>query len=772
MAALYESWSIPTAVLLVVPLGIVGALAATSLRGLSNDVYFKVGFLTIIGLSTKNAILIVEFAKDAQERGLGLGQATLEAVHVRLRPILMTPFAFILGVTPLAVVMIVAGLVTVIFHRLKQPVVLGYILAGLIIGPHTPPFPLIHDEATINTLAELGVILLMFSLGLEFSLRKLRQVGAPALIAAVLEILLLFWVGYEIGRLLHWRSLDSIFLGAMLSMSSTTIIVKVLGELGKMKERFAGLVFGILVLEDILGIAMIALLSGIAKTGNLSVGAVGQTLGKLGVFLAVTLVAGLLIVPRLIRYVARFKSNEMLLVTVLGLCFGVSLLALKLGYSVALGAFVIGAVLAEAREIHRIESLIEPVRDMFSAVFFVAIGLLIDPKMILAHWLPVLVITLAVVVGKVLACSFGAFAGGKDSRTALRVGMSLAQIGEFSFIIASLGVTLKVTSDFLYPIAVAVSAITTLLTPYLIRSTDAVADRFDRLAPRSLTQLLSVYTEWVGQLGDPGQVSAARKLIRRWIWQMLLNAVLAAGIFITAAFLAQQRPGWFMALGLNGVWLEAALWFGAVWLSLPLFIATFRKLQALGLLIAELKVPVSPGNERATALRAVVAQGVPAVGLVVLGVYVLVLSSTLLPPINVLLALLAIVALVTWLLWHSFVKVYAKAQFTLKETLTQPPPSRREHEPQALSGLLGEANLERVSLSQDSPATGKFIREVGLRTRTGASIVGIDRDGASLVNPSPDEELRAGDQLLLLGTRSQLDAARLALAAASREDPV
>jgi len=209
----------------------------------------------------------------------------------------------------LAVVMMVAAVVTIVFHRLKQPVVLGYILAGVIIGPHTPPFPLIHDKDTINTLSELGVILLMFSLGLEFSLRKLKSVGAPAFIAATLEILLLFWVGYEVGILFNWGKMDSIFLGAMLSMSSTTVIIKVLGELGKMKERFAQLIFGILIIEDILGIAMIALLSGIAMTGSLSVVDVGATLGKLGIFLSATLVVGLIAVPRLLGYVAKFKSN-------------------------------------------------------------------------------------------------------------------------------------------------------------------------------------------------------------------------------------------------------------------------------------------------------------------------------------------------------------------------------------------------------------------------------------------------------------------------------
>src|SRR5882724_2744184 len=354
----------------------------------------------------------------------------------------------------LAVVMIVAGLVTVIFHRFKQPVVLGYIIAGVIIGPHTPPFPLIRDKETIDTLSDLGVILLMFSLGLEFSMRKLRQVGGTAFIAAFLEILLMVWIGYEIGRLFGWSIMDSIFLGAMLSISSTTIIVKALADLGKTKERFAQLIFGILIIEDILAIVMIALLSGIAMTGALNLATVGITVGKLGIFLVSALVVGLISVPRLIGYVAKFKSNEMLLITVLGLCFGFSLLAAKLGYSVALGAFIIGAVIAESREIHRIEILTEPIRDMFSAIFFVAIGLAIDPKILAAYWLPVVVITIVVVVGKILACAFGTFVSGNDTRTSLRVGMGLAQIGEFSFIIALLGLTLKVTSHFLYPIAV------------------------------------------------------------------------------------------------------------------------------------------------------------------------------------------------------------------------------------------------------------------------------------------------------------------------------
>lgn len=662
----------------------------------------------------------------------------------------------------LAVVMIVAGFVTILFHHFKQPVVLGYILAGLIIGPHTPPFPLIHDEHTINTFAELGVIMLMFSLGLEFSLRKLTKVGISAFIAAFLEILLMAWVGYEIGQFFGWSRMDSIFLGAILSISSTTIIVKALGELGKTKEKFAQLIFGILVIEDILGIAMIALLSSIALTGSLSVEEVGRTLGRLGLFLTVVLVAGLIAVPRLIGYVARFKRNEMLLVTVLGLCFGVSLLAIKMGYSVALGAFIIGAIIAETREMHRIESLIEPVRDMFSAVFFVTIGLLIDPALLKTHWVPVLVIVIAVVVGKVCSCAFGAFMGGNDTRTSLRVGMGLAQIGEFSFIIASLGLSLKVTSEFLYPIAVAVSAITTLLTPYLIKSADGFVNQFDRLAPRSVFNALSLYTDWVGRLGRR-HTGLAMKLIRRWAGQMILNAALIAAVFIAAVFLEKHHPAWLKQLGLDRQWIKALYWLAAVVVSLPMFIATTRKLQALGLLIAELKVTDAAAGANAKAIRALVAQIIPIAGAVVLGLFAMVLSSALLPTFNLLIVMLIVAGLISWLLRRSFIRVYAKAQVALEETFADAPTPVEHAAPAPLPSLLREANLETLAIAEHSSAAGKLIRELQLRAETGASIVGIERPNEKIINPGPDEELRAGDQLLLLGSRAQLEAARTRL---------
>ena len=657
----------------------------------------------------------------------------------------------------LAVVLIVAGVVTLLFHRFKQPVVLGYILAGFIIGPHTPPFALITSQESINTLSEIGVILLMFSLGLEFSLRKLKKVGGTAVIAAVLEILVMGWVGYELGRTFDWNNTDSLFLGAMLAMSSTTVIIKVLNEMGRTKETFAQLIFGILIIEDILGIAMIALLSGIAMTGSLSVAGIGLTLGKLTVFLVVVLVIGLATVPRLFGYVAKFKSNEMTLVTALAFCFGVSLLAAKLGYSVALGAFVIGAVIAEAREIHRIETLVEPVRDMFSAVFFTAIGLLINPKMLMTHWAPILAITAAVVVCKVIACTSGTFLGGYDRGTSLRVGMSVAQIGEFSFIIASLGVTLKVTSDFLYPIAVAVSAITTLLTPYLIRSSDTVVKKLERISPRSLINVMSLYTQWVGQLGNNRHPNLAAKLTRGWILQMALNVTLMTGIFIAAVYLGQNPPAWLRELNLSSANLKAALWFAAVVCSLPLFIATTRKLQALGMLIAQTRVTKAAAGERTAAIQAMVTQVITIAGTVLLAFYVLVLTSTLLPSLRVLIALTALIALIAWLLRRSFIRVYSKAQAALQETMNQP--SVPALAVTVVPSVLREAVLETVQIAAGSPAAGKLIRELQLRTQTGASIVAIERSGQNILNPGPDEELQAGDQIVLFGSRSQLEEA-------------
>ena len=658
----------------------------------------------------------------------------------------------------LAVVMVVAGAVTVLFHRFKQPVVLGYILAGVIIGPHTPPFKLIQDEETIKTLGELGMVFLMFSLGLEFSLRKLRQVGLTALIAALLEIVLMLWLGYEIGRLFGWSTMDSLFLGAMMSISSTTIIVKALADLGKAKEKFAELIFGILIVEDILAIAMIALLSGVAMTGSLQTTDVLFSLGKLAVFLTAAVVIGLLTVPKVLSYVAKFKSDEMLLVAVLGICFGLCLAAVRLGYSIALGAFLVGAVMAEARQIASIRRITEPIRDMFSAVFFVAIGLLIDPRVLVDYAVPIIVISIAVVVGQVLTCAFGTFVAGHDTRTAMRVGMGLAQIGEFSFIIAKLGVDLKVTSPFLYPIAVTVSAITTFSTPYLIKNADRVVAWFGRRAPRGVVSYLNVYTQWIGaRAARPS--SLAGRLLRRWSWQMALNIALCIAIFAGAVIVTKSAPAWLTRIAGSSDVVNAIMWLTAAVLCLPLFIATFRKLQAVGLLIAETAVSQSAAGDRAPAVRSVIAQVIPMAGIVAMALLVVALSAALLPPTDIVLVLGGLILIVAGVLWRSFVKLYSKAQFALTETLSQPPAPHVGETPGSLKDLLAGAELKNIEIVSTSPAAGKLIAELRLRTLTGASIVAVQRDGTSMINPGPEDDIQPGDRVLLLGTREHLTAA-------------
>ncbi|CAN7734973.1 cation:proton antiporter [Aquipseudomonas alcaligenes] len=571
----------------------------------------------------------------------------------------------------MAVIMLVAGLVTILCHRFKQPVVLGYIIAGFLIGPHTPPFALIHEEETIKILAELGVIFLMFCLGLEFSLRKLFKVGATAFIAAFLEIVLMIWIGYEIGAFFGWSTMDSLFLGAILAISSTTIIIKALSDLKMKNERFAQLIFGVLIVEDILGIGIIALLSGIALSGSVETGQVFATVGKLSLFMVVALVIGILLVPRLLAYVAKFESNEMLLVTVLGLCFGFCLLVVKLEYSMVLGAFLIGAIIAESRQLAQIERLVEPVRDMFSAIFFVAIGLMIDPAILVEYAWPIAVITVAVVLGKMVSCGIGAFIAGNDGRTSLRVGMGLSQIGEFSFIIAALGMTLQVTSDFLYPVAVAVSAITTLLTPYLIRSADPLSQKLAGIVPSRIVRVFNLYGDWLRSIQPQGQGAVLAGMIRKILLQVGVNIALVVAIFLSGAYFAGTLAGYLSDWVGQANLQKGLVWGAALLLSLPFLIAAYRKLKALSMLLAEMGVTPEKAGRHTARVRKVIAEVIPALSLGVIMLLLMALSASILPTLELLVLIALLAAGVIALLWRWLIRVHSRMQIALMETLEQ-----------------------------------------------------------------------------------------------------
>jgi len=576
----------------------------------------------------------------------------------------------------LAVIMLVAGVVTVIFHYLKQPVVLGYIIAGLIIGPYTSPFPFISDEKTIRTLGELGVVFLMFGLGLEFSLRKLAKVGATAFVAAIAQIILLIWVGYEIGRFFAWKQMDAIFLGAMMAISSTTITVKALEELGLKKEKFANLIYGILIVEDILAISLIVMLTGIATTGQLEAAEAAMTVGELILFITVSLAIGIMLIPRLLNLVAKFHSKEMLLVTVLGLCFGFCLLVMKMEYSVALGAFLIGAIMAESRHIHTIEKLIEPVKDMFIAIFFVTIGLLLDPMILWKYALPIAIISGAVVIGKVISCSLGTFITGHDGKTSMSVAMGKAQIGEFSFIIASLGLTLNVTSDFLYPIVVAVSTITTLTTPYLIKSSDPVSTWMGKRIPATIKNVFIQYSSWLGQIRSDHQLrSDIRPFVRRISLHVFVNTCIVITLFLSATKLFTLINDYVDTghlLWFNEDYQQATMWAMSVLLSAPFMFAIYRKVEALGLLLADVRLASSNYSESdRAATHQLFAQLMPVLTIISLLMLVSALSSSILPPMGMLIILAAFMAIVIYLLRKQMVKIHAKLQIALTESFKE-----------------------------------------------------------------------------------------------------
>jgi CPA2 family monovalent cation:H+ antiporter-2 len=486
---------------------------------------------------------------------------------------------------------------------------------------------------------------------------------------------------------------------------------------------------------------------------------------KLAVFFAVVLVAGLLFVPRLMDYVDRRGGSEMMLITTLGLCFGVALLASMLNYSIALGAFLIGTVIAETRQIHKIAALTGPVRDMFSAIFFVTIGMLIDPPMLLQYAGPIAAISAAVIVGKVATCSFGVFLGGRDVRTSLCVGMGLAQIGEFSFIIATLGLALHVTDSFLYPIAVAVSAITTFVTPYLIRAAEPTAAWIDRTVPAPVMQSLAVYTTWVGSFANRNS-SPLMMVVQQLARQLFLNLLLTIGAFALGAWLVavdvRYLPPGLRAPEVN----QSLVWVVVMLLTSPIYLASFRKLTAMSALVAEVCFPLQRGEgDRGGAIRAVISHVFILGALVVMIFITILLSTSILSFSENLLLLMIPMAIFIMLFRSKLVRLYSRAQIALHETMLELP-SLAHAEERPLPDLLREAELETIEIPPAAAIAGRALRDIPLRTQTGASIVAIERSGQRLVNPGPEEVLQPGDRVLLIGQADQLPGARDLLLAA------
>ena len=429
----------------------------------------------------------------------------------------------------LGIILGAAAIVSLIFKQLKQPVVLGYIIAGLLVSTHVPLLPSVQDHESIKIWAEIGVIFLLFGLGLEFSFKKLAQVGKPASVTAITKVIAMLAVGYGLGQIVGWSKMDSIFLGGILSISSTTIVVRAFDELGMKGRSFVSLVFGVLVIEDLVAILLLVLLSTGVATERLSGSELLAATLKLGFFLVLWFAIGIYVLPTALRLLRKLMNDETTLVIAIGLCFLMVIFATHVGFSPALGAFVMGSILAETREGKRVEHLIEPVKNLFAAVFFVSVGMMIDPHILIEHFGIIMLIAGVNIVFKFSSTMTGSMLSGQNLKNSVQTGMSLAQIGEFSFIIATLGLTLKATSDFLYPIAVAVSALTTFTTPYLIKSSEGFAVWLERHLPAKFLRGLQHYQSRINRRSDHG--------IFKTLWEtyglkLVINLVVVVAIVL------------------------------------------------------------------------------------------------------------------------------------------------------------------------------------------------------------------------------------------------
>ncbi len=403
-------------------------------------------------------------------------------------------------IVDLALILIAGSVVVLLFKRLKQPLVLGYIIAGFLVGPHFKLLPTVADLENVDIVAELGVIFLLFGLGLEFSFKKLMRVGGAASITAFVEILFITVSGFLLGKWLQWSTIDSLFLGGMLASSSTTIIIRAFDELGIKTKQYARIVFGVLIVEDIVVILLMVLLSTMAVTQQIEGGDIVYTILKLLFFLALWFIMGIFLLPTFLKKAKKWLDEENLLILSLGLCLGMVVLAVQVGFSAELGAFIMGSIFAETTSAEKVEHLIKPIKDLFGAVFFVSVGMLIDPAMIIEHKGAVISVTLLTLFGKIFSTTLGALLSGQPLKQSMQVGMSMAQIGEFAFIVAALGISLNVTSDFLFPVAVGASAITTFATPYLIKYSEPFYNFLERVLPAKVINRLNRFSSTSQQI--------------------------------------------------------------------------------------------------------------------------------------------------------------------------------------------------------------------------------------------------------------------------------
>ena len=677
----------------------------------------------------------------------------------------------------LAVVCCVAAATTVLCQRVRLPVVFGYLLAGMIVGPHVP-VPLIADAATVSSLAEVGVVLLMFSIGLEFSLRRMLRLAPVSGLVALLETSAMFGLGVAAAQLLGWTPTERVFTGAIVAISSTTIIARAFAE-RPVEPAVRETVFGILVFEDLIAILLLAALSALGTGQAPTARALGGTVLQLATFLAALIGAGLLVVPRFMRAVVRLRRDETTLVTAVGLAFAAALLAVAFGYSVALGAFLMGALVAESGTRHTVEALVAPLRDFFAAVFFVAVGMSIEPALVARHWGAVLVIVALVMAGKMLTVSVAAFLAGRGVQTSVSSAMSLAQIGEFSFIIAGVGAASGAVGAQMLPVAVAASALTTLATSPMIALSAATAARIDRALPAPLQTFVALYGSWFEAMRR-GSAPQHRSRERHLTGLVALDVAVLLAIVIGAA--VELPRGMVLANRWFGVGPAAAQLFVLALAALtaaPVVLGLFRTAGLLGAALAERALPTpARGADFGFAPRRALTVSLQGAILLLGGVPVVAIAQPFLPPLRGASALLVLVLVIGALLWRSAANLQGHAEagaqllvsalrHQMSETGVHAVPQPIAHAEELLPGMGAPVG---VAIASEHAAAGRTLRALNLRARTGAGVLAITRGEERILIPRGGDEIRAGDVLALAGTRESV-AVAIRLLTATRQQP-
>ncbi|MES2704740.1 MAG: cation:proton antiporter [Bacteroidota bacterium] len=636
----------------------------------------------------------------------------------------------------LGLILCTAAVVTLVFKKLKQPIVLGYILAGMLVGRHVPFAPTITDTDSIDVWAQIGVIILLFSLGLEFSFKKLVRVGGAAFITALTEVGVMLCVGFLAGRALGWKTVDCIFLGAIVSISSTTIIIRAFEELGVKEKKFASLVFGVLIVQDLVAIVMLALLPAVVMSSSLSGSELLMPLGKLVFFLIIWFASGIFFLPTILRKAGKIMNDEMLLITSLALCFLMVILATKAGFSPALGAFVMGSILAETRVGGKIEHLTLSVKELFGAIFFVSVGMMINPAIIPLHWKPILLIAAVTIIFQPLSAMTGALLSRQPLKSAVQAGMSMSQIGEFSFIIASLGLSLNITSAFLYPIAVAVSALTTFTTPYMIRASTPMYNMLYAKMPDS-------WRSAIDRFSSNAQSVKSETDWNKFIRAYLLNTVIYTTLIIAIVFLVSRYA--LPAFAENKQ--SALIGLVATLVTLPI-IAPF--LWALS--IRKIQPDAAARLWRSKSYRA------PLVGLqvirfvlgtLVIGFLVRSLLSDLwaLALLGVLILLLALAyrrlqVVLNWIERRFMTNFNEKEKFDAREQGKHLTP--------------WDAHITRFIVTPDFSGVGQPLVQLQLREKFGVNIAMIKRGTFTIQAPDQQERLYPEDMLYVIGTDDQI----------------